>query len=69
MVVVATAGALTLSACGGSGSDSTPSSTQDNSKLGDTGNNQNPTMSGETSHTRRGVPLCGRVATDPTRPA
>src|SRR4051794_41476663 len=46
MVVVATAGALTLSACGGSGSDSTPSSTQDNSKLGDTGNNQDPTARG-----------------------
>ena len=46
MAVVATAGALTLSACGGSGSDSTPSSTQDNSKLGATGNNQDPTATG-----------------------
>src|SRR3954449_11878157 len=46
LAVVATSGALTLSACGGSGSDSTPSSTQDNSKLGATGNNQDPTATG-----------------------
>jgi len=46
MAVVATAGALTLSACGGSGGDSTSSSTQDNSRLGATGNFQDPNATG-----------------------
>jgi peptide/nickel transport system substrate-binding protein len=51
LIAISAAGVLALSACGGSGSDSgdTGNQSQDNSKLGETGNGQDPTAQGPVS--------------------
>jgi peptide/nickel transport system substrate-binding protein len=47
LIAISAVGMLALSACGGSGSSSnTAAGGQDNNKLGDTGNNQDPTAKG-----------------------
>src|SRR4029078_6628087 len=47
LIAISAVGMLALSACGGSGSDSTDSGTgPDNSQLGATGNGQDPTAKG-----------------------
>jgi peptide/nickel transport system substrate-binding protein len=48
LIAISAVGVLALSACGGSGSDSNGATDQDsqNSKIGDTGNNQDPTAKG-----------------------